>query len=321
MKSFFSLLITCGMSMMLFSQSKQNIENDIKDIVSYLKDDNLNSFYDKFETYDQYITTYLIKGDTLSYNKLTDSSNYKYYNTSYKDNILRSFLDCRKDYLNDDKKLRIDWNRVELKQILIEEFPSDSNSKTEKFVNAKILISERRNKNDYIINVGLNYSKLRKLISFRFLENIYTGFPTIERYLKIKTEEEKLILKNANIISSHQGTLKRYEPSESDSKNQFQKTYISEDGHSSKLVLNFEKNDDNTVLKSVERIIGDNIKHTQSFSRWEKWNGILVFNPYKSKTTWYIYENDKKLICFSIDSDIIDVNKLEKFILKQTKNE
>lgn len=323
MKYFFCLILIFGMNVLCFSQNKQNVEKDIKEIVNYLKNDDLISFYNKHQSYEQNLATYLKNGDTLRYKMLSDSSDYKYNNAMYKDNILRGFLDCKKDYTNESKKLRIDWSQVQLKQILIEDevyLPNEDNKK-EIFVSAKILVSGLRNSNDCIMNIGLNYSKSGLLTSFRILEEIHSGFSTIEKYLKFEKEEKEQRLENASQVSGGQNRLKAYAPSESDSKNQFQKTYVSEDGHSYKLILTFEKTNDNILLKSIKRIVNNDVKHSQSLNQLEIWNGIVVFNSYGSKNTWYVYENDKKMICFSIDAYIKDINKLEKITLRQTNND
>lgn len=323
MKYFICLILTLGVNIMSFAQNKQTIEKDIREITNYLKNDDLASFFKKHQSYNQFLERYLKAGDTLKYNKLSDSSEYKYNNAMYGDNIIRNFLNCKKTFTIDDKKIKIDWKHSFVKEILIEENRTSvgkNSPNQEMFVPVVVLVSNTQDNNLVIINISLIYAKSGKLMSFRILENIHIGFPSIKEYLKFENEKLEKLRTNAvqNGVRSH---LKRIENSESYTNKQYKKTFVSENNGTYKLILTFEEKENTTLLKSANRIIEGNLKHNQSFGQWENWEGIITFNPYGSETTWYIYEDGEKMVCFSIDAYIKDINKLEEFTMKQTNND
>lgn len=322
MKYFICLIFTFLVNSIYFSQNKHIVENDIKEITNYLKDDNLISFFKKHQSYKQLVEDYLKNGDTLRYKRMSDSSEYKFNNAMYGDNIIRNFLNCKKIFTVESKKIKIDWKHSLVKEILIEEgkISIDKNSiNQEMFVPAKVLVFNTQDSSLVIIDVSLIYSKSGILMSFRILENIYVGFPSIKEHVKFENEKMEKLLKNA-VLNESKNSLKRIDNTEDPTK-QYQKTYyISENNNTYKLILTFETKENTTLLRHVNRIINGNLKHNKSFGQWENWEGIIVFNPYGSETTWYMYENNEKIKCFSIDANITDIERIEAITFSQIKD-
>lgn len=318
MKYFVCLILTVAVHTISFSQNKQTVEKDIKEITNFLKNDNLISFFKKHQSYRQLLEDYLKNGDTLRYKRMSDSSNYKYNNAMYGDNIIQNFLNCKKIFTVDNKKIKIDWKHSFVKEILIEENRISKNDLNQEiFIPVKVLVSNTQNNDLVIISVSLIYSKSGPLMSFRILEDMHIGFSSIKEYVKF--ENEKMLTNGVqNGVSSQ---LKRIDNSESFPDKQYQKTYASENNNAYKLILTLETKEDTTFLRLVNRIINGNLKHHKSFGQWENWEGIIIFNPYGSETTWYMYEDQGKITCFSIDSYITDIDKLEMITFNQTKND
>jgi len=318
MKYFVCLILTFLVNTISFSQNKHTVENDIKEIANYLKDDNLISFFKKHQSYKQLLENYLKNGDTLQYKRMSDSSEYKFNNAMYGDNIIRNFLNCKKIFTVEDKKVKIDWKHLLVKEILIEESRISSSINQEVFVPVKILVSNSQDSSLVIVDISLIYSKSGGLMSFRILENIHIGFPSIKEYVKFENEKMEKLLKNAALNESR-NSLKRIDNTEDPAK-QYQKTYVSENNNAYKLILTFETKENTTLLRLVNRVINGNLKHNKSFGQWENWEGIVVFNPYGSETTWYMYENNGKIICFSIDAYITDIDKMGVITFNQIKD-
>ncbi|BFO65412.1 hypothetical protein [Chryseobacterium sp. KCF3-3] len=320
MKYFVCLILTVAIHTISFSQNKQTVEKDIKEITNFLKNDNLISFFKKHQSYRQLLEGYLKNGDTLRYKRMSDSSDYKYNNAMYGDNIVRNFLNCKKIFTVDNKKIKIDWKHSFVKEILIEENRNTidkSDPNQEIFIPVKVLVSNTQNNNNLVlINVSLIYSKSGSLMSFRILENMHIGFSSIKEYLKFENEK---ILTNG-VQNGGRNHLKRIDNSESFPDKQYKKTYVAENNNAYKLILTFETKENTTLIRLATRIINGNLKH-KSFGQWENWEGIIIFNPYGSETTWYMYEDEGKITCFSIDSYIADIDKLEMITFNQTKND
>ncbi|WP_312299220.1 hypothetical protein [Chryseobacterium sp.] len=322
MKYFVCLILTIAVHTISFSQNRQTVEKDIKEITNFLKNDNLISFFKKHQSYRQLLEGYLKNGDTLRYKRMSDSSGYKYNNAMYSDNIVRNFLNCKKIFTVDNKKIKIDWKHSFVKEILIEENRTTidkSDPNQEIFIPVKVLVSNTQNNNLVLINVSLIYSKSGLLTSFRILENMHIGFSSIKEYLKFENEKMEKMLTNG-VQDGDRNHLKRIDNSESFPDKQYQKTYVSENINAYKLILTFETKENATLLRLATRIINGNLKH-KSFGQWENWEGIITFNPYGSETTWYMYEDEGKITCFSIDSYITDIDKLEMITFNQTKND
>ncbi|WP_288444380.1 hypothetical protein [uncultured Chryseobacterium sp.] len=320
MKYFVCLILTFALHTISFSQDKQNVEKDIKEITNFLKNDNLISFFKKHQSYRQLLEDYLKNGDTLRYKRISDSSDYKYNNAMYGDNIIQNFLNCKKVFTVDNKKIKIDWKHSFVKEILIEENRIKKNDLNQEiFIPVKVLISNTQNNDLVIINVSLTYAKSGSLMSFRILEDMHSGFSSIKQYVKFENEIMKKMLTNGvqNSVSSQP---KRIDNSESFPNKQYQKTYVSENNNAYKLILTFETKENTTLLRQASRIINGNLKH-KSFGQHENWEGVITFNPYGSETTWYMYEDEKKITCFSIDSYITDIDRLEMITFNQTKND
>lgn len=321
MKYLICLILTFLVNAISFSQNKYTVENDIKEITNYLKEDNLISFFKKHQSYKQLVEDYLKNGDTLRYKRISDSSEYKFNNAMYSDNIIRNFLNCKKIFIVEGKKIKIDWKHSLVKEILIEESRisiDKSSINQEMFVPAMVLVSNSQDSSLVIVDISLIYSKSGKLMSFRILENIHIGFPSIKEYVKFENEKMEKLLKNA-VLNESRKNLKRIDNTEDPAK-QYQKTYVSENNNTDKLILTFETKENTTLLRLVNRVINDNLKHNKSFGQWENWEGIVVFNPYGSETTWYMYENNGKIICFSIDAYITDINKMRVITFSQIKD-
>lgn len=323
MKYMLFLILTFVGNIKFFSQNKQTVEKDIKEITNYLKEDNLISFYKKHQSYRQLLDEYLKNGDTLRYKRMSDSSDYKYNNAMYGDNIIRNFLNCKRTFMVDDKKVKIDWKHSFIKEILIEENGisiDKNNPNQEMFVPVKVLVSNTKGNKLILANIGLVYAKSGNLISFRISEDIHIGFSSIKEYVKSENEKMEKLLTNA-VQDGVRGHLKRIDDYQPDPNKQYQKTYISENSNAYKLIFTFETRENTTLLKLVNRIINGNLKHHKLFSEWEKWEGIITFNPYGSKTTWYMYEDEQKIKCFSIDAYITDIDKMEIITFSEIKNE
>ncbi|WP_228406821.1 hypothetical protein [Chryseobacterium sp. MYb7] len=320
MKYFVCLILIFTVHTNSFSQRTQTVEKDIKEITNFLKNDNLISFFKKHQSYRQLLEDYLKNGDTLRYKRMSDSSDYKYNNAMYSDNIIQNFLNCKKVFTVDNEKIKIDWKHSFVKEILIEENRISKNDiNQEIFIPVKVLVSNTQNNDLVIINVSLIYAKSGPLMSFRILEDIHIGFSSIKQYMKFENEIMEKMLTNGvqNGVSSQP---KRIDNSESFSNKQYQKTYVSENNSAYKLILTFETKENTTLLRQASRIINGNLKQ-KSFGQWENWEGVITFNPYGSKTTWYMYEDEKKITCFSIDSYITDIDRLEMITFNQTKND
>lgn len=322
MKYILFLILTFVGNIKLFSQNKQIIEKDIKEITNYLKDDNLISFFKKHQSYRQLLDEYLKNGDTLRYKRMSDSSDYKYNSAMYGDNIIRNFLNCKKTFTVDDTKVKIDWEDSFVKEIFIEENRisiDENNPNQEMFVPVKVLISNAKG-NKLIVNISLIYAKSGNLISFRILEDIHIGFSSIKEYVKSENEKKEKLLTDA-LQNGGRSRLKRIDNYQSDPSKQYQKKYISENSNIYKLIFTFETNDNTTLLRLVERITNGNLKHHKSFGEWESWTGIITFNPYGSKTNWYMYEYEQKIKCFSIDAYITNIDKMEIITFSEIKND
>ncbi len=320
MKYFVCLILIFTVHTNCFSQRTQTVEKDIKEITNFLKNDNLISFFKKHQSYRQLLEDYLKNGDTLRYKRMSDSSDYKYNNAMYSDNIIQNFLNCKKVFTVDNKKIKIDWKHSFVKEILIEENRISKNDiNQEIFIPVKVLVSNTQNNDLVIINVSLIYAKSGPLMSFRILEDIHIGFSSIKQYMKFENEIMEKMLTNGvqNGVSSHP---KRIDNSESFPNIQSQKTYVSENNNAYKLILTFETKENTTLLRQASRIINGNLKQ-KSFGQLENWEGVITFNPYGSETTWYMYEDEKKITCFSIDSYITDIDRLEMITFNQTKND
>ncbi|MCJ8153669.1 hypothetical protein MKJ01_07810 [Chryseobacterium sp. SSA4.19] len=320
MKYFICLILIFAVHTISFSQHKQTVEKDIKEITNFLKNDNLISFFKKHQSYRQLLEDYMKNGDTLRYKRMSDSSDYKYNNAMYGDNIVRNFLNCKKIFTVDNKKIKIDWKHSFIKEILIEENRISQNDlNQEVFIPVKVLVSNTQNNDLLIISISLMYAKSGPLMSFRILEDIHIGFSSIKEYVKFENEKMTKLLTDG-VQNAHRNELKRIDNSESFPDKQYQKTYVSENNNAHKLILTFETKEDTTFLRLVNRIINGNLKHHKSFGQWGNWEGIIIFNPYGSETTWYMYEEEEKIKCFSIDSYITDIDKLEMITFNQSNN-
>src|SRR5687768_10536106 len=116
MKYFVCLILFFAAHTISFSQHKQTVEKDIKEITNFLKNDNLISFFKKHQSYRQLLEDYLKNGDTLQYKRMSDSSDYKYNNAMYGDNIVRNFLNCKKIFTVNNRKIKIDWKHSFVKE-------------------------------------------------------------------------------------------------------------------------------------------------------------------------------------------------------------
>lgn len=321
MKYFVCLILIFTVYTISFSQHTQTVEKDIKEITNFLKNDNLISFFKKHQSYRQLLEGYLKNGDTLRYKRMSDSSDYKYNNAMYSDNIIQNFLKCKKVFTVDNKKIKIDWKHSFVKEILIEENRISKNDLNQEiFIPVKVLVSNTQNNDLVIMNVSLIYAKSGILMSFRILEDMHIGFSSIKEYVKFENEKMTKMLTDG-VQNGDRNDLKKIDNFESYPNKRYQKTYVSENNNAYKLVLTFETKEDTTFLRLVTRIINGNLKYHKSFGQWENWEGIIIFNPYGSETTWYMYEDEGKITCFSIDSYITDIDKLEMITFNQTKND
>ncbi|WP_042721405.1 PCRF domain-containing protein, partial [Flavobacterium sp. B17] len=244
MKYMLFLILTFVGNIKFFSQNKQTVEKDIKEIINYLREDNLISFYKKHQSYRQLLDEYLKNGDTLRYKRMSDSSDYKYNNAMYGDNIIRNFLNCKKTFMVDDKKVKIDWKHSFVKEILIEENGisiDKNNPNQEMFVPVKVLVSNAKGNKLILANSALVYAKSGNLISFRISEDIHIGFSSIKEYVKSENEKMEKLLTNA-LQDGVRGHLKRTDNYQSDPNKQYQKTYISENSNAYKLIFTYDKN-------------------------------------------------------------------------------